>query len=86
MDDDGFDLIACRARALEYLDGDSPNPTMAVSSMFSDMMKGAATRKLLVPSVMAVGQLAAKQGETAVRRWLDALVEADRELSGGTVH
>jgi hypothetical protein len=84
--DDGFDLLTCRARALEYLDADPPDPTMAVSSMFSDMLKGEATRKLLVPSVMAVGQKAASQGEAAVRRWLDALVEADRGLTGGTVH
>lgn len=84
--DDGFDLLTCRARALEYLDGDSPNPVLAVSSMVSDMMKGEATRKLLVPSVMAVGQQAASQGEAAVRRWLDALVEADRGLNAVTVH
>jgi hypothetical protein len=86
MNDDGFDLLTCRARAIEYLDGDPPNPTMAVSSMISDMMKGAATRKLLVPSVMAVGRQAAAQGELAVRRWLDALVEAEKVITSGTIH
>ena len=86
MDDYGFDLLTCRARALEYLDSDPPNPTMAVSSMISDMMKGEATRMLLVTSVMAVGQLAATQGEAAVRRWLDALIEAEKAITSGTIH
>jgi hypothetical protein len=84
--DDGFDLLTCRERALEYLDADPPDPVKAVSSMVSDMMKGEATRKLLIPSVMAVGQQAAAQGEMAVRRWLAALVEADRALTSGTIH
>ncbi len=86
MNDEGFDLLTCRARALEYLDADPPNPTMAVSSMISDMMKGEATRRLLVPSVMAVGQQVAAQGDAAVRRWLDALIEAEKAITSGTVH
>jgi len=84
--DDGFDLLTCRARALEYLDSDPPNPVKAVSSMVSDMMRAEATRKLLVPSVISVGQQAAGLGDAAVRLWLDALVEADRKLNSGTIH
>jgi hypothetical protein len=84
--DDGFTLLECKARALEYLDADPPNPVLAVSSMVSDMMKGEATRKLLVPSVIAVGQQASKQGQAAVRLWIEALVDADTALKSGTVH
>lgn len=84
--DDGFDLLECRARALEYLDADPPDPVHAVSSMVSDMMKGEATRQLLVPSVIAVGQKAAMQGEAAVRKWLNAIVDADKIVRIGTVH
>lgn len=81
-----WNLKTCKARALEYLDLSPPDPAAAVGSMVSDMSKGEETRKLLLPSVIAAGQLAAMDGPEAVRKWIEAIASTDDFVSAGTIH